>query len=145
MELEIQIAKNSKAMAEAQKIRKQVFVCEQGIPLELDLDGLDNEAFHALAYCNNKVIGTARLVLEEKQRAVLARVAVVPEYRGNGIATQLIKAIETKGRELNIKTIVTHPHEHLKSYYESKGYKIEKKGGMVGNHQLLKMSKDIDN
>ncbi len=141
MTIEISIARTDNAIVEAQAIRKQVFVEEQEIPLELDLDGYDDSAYHALAHDHGKTVGTARLVTDGKDGATMARIAVLPEYRCNGIAGRLIKAVEAKGRELNLKTIAIHPHEHLRDYYGAKGYDFVEKGEVVGVHQLLLMAK----
>ena len=43
------------------KIRFEVFVDEQNVPEELEIDGLDDEAKHVLAYIDNEAIGTGRI------------------------------------------------------------------------------------
>jgi predicted GNAT family N-acyltransferase len=143
MTIEIRITRTDDGIAEAQTIRNQVFVEEQKISLALDLDGHDDSAYHALAYDNGKPVGTARLVPDGNRGATMARIAVLPEYRSNGIAGRLIKAVEAKGRELNLATIAIHPHEHLRDYYGSKGYDFVKTGEVVGEHQLLLMAKTL--
>lgn len=49
MDIRISIDSNSKYVRESQNIRRKVFVEEQDIPAELDLDGLDGNSYHALA------------------------------------------------------------------------------------------------
>ncbi len=141
MKIKIKAAQDLESIIESQKIRNEVFVQEQGIPIELDLDGWDDNSYHILAYDNNQVVGVARLALTENNKAVLARVAVLKEYRGLKIAPKLVKALLTKAENLRIKKIDIHPHEHLKGFYESFGFKYIEKSEVVGNHQLLKMEK----
>ena len=143
MKIKIRVAQDLESIIESQKIRKEVFVQEQGIPIELDLDGWDDNSYHALAYDNNQVVGVARLTLTENNKAVLARVAVLKEFRGLGIASKIVKALLLKAENLSIRKIDIYPHEHLKGFYESYGFKYIEKSEVVGNHQLIKMGKTL--
>ncbi len=143
MDINIKVSQGDEAIVKSQKIRNEVFVCEQKIPIELDLDGADSEAFHALAYHDDKVIGVARLVIDKNGSATLARVAVTIDYRGNGIASQLIDALEAKGKEYGISKISIYPHEYLRIFYEKLGYEYEDLSEIVGDHQLLIMKKSL--
>ena len=140
---EIRISNSKSSISKALEVRNQVFVLEQGILSEKTYDLLDNEAYHALAYLNNEVIGTARLIPEENQGGILARVAVVKNHRNHGVGTKLIKSLENKAKEIDIKTITIFPHEHLKSYYEVLGYCFVDVGSIVFGHQLIKMHKTL--
>ena len=143
MKIKIKVAQDLESIIESQKIRNEVFVQEQDIPIELDLDGWDDNSYHALAYDNNQVVGVARLALTENNKAVLARVAVLKEFRGFGIASKMVKASLLKAENLNIRNIDIYPHEHLKGFYESFGFKYIEKSEIVGNHQLIKMRKTL--
>ena len=114
--MELVIGNSAKLISKSQAIRNQVFVIEQGIPLELDLDGLDEKSYHALITDNNSLIATARLTVVENNNAVMARVAVLKEYRGSGIGTKLINAVLSHAREVNIDSIEIHAHEYLRGY-----------------------------
>jgi len=62
-------------------IRYEVFVDEQNVPEELEIDGLDNEAKHVLAFVDGVPIGTGRILSDGH----IGRVAVLKDYRGFGI------------------------------------------------------------
>ena len=62
-------------------IRYEVFVDEQNVPEELEIDGLDGEAKHVLAFVDGVPIGTGR-ILDDGH---IGRVAVLKDYRGFGI------------------------------------------------------------
>ena len=85
--MELVIGNGAELISKSQAIRNQVFVKEQGIPIELDLDGLDEQSYHALVTDKNSLVATARLTIVKDKNAVMARVAVLKEYRGSGIAT----------------------------------------------------------
>ena len=59
-------------------IRYEVFVGEQNVPEELEIDGLDDEAKHVLAYVDALPIGTGRILNDGH----IGRVAVLKNYRG---------------------------------------------------------------
>ena len=50
------------ASKDAYAIRKQVFIEEQGVPQDLELDEFDPICWHALAFEDAQCIGTGRLV-----------------------------------------------------------------------------------
>jgi len=137
--MDLVIGNSEELIAKSRAIRNQVFVIEQGIPIELDFDGLDEQSYHALVTDNNSLVGTARLTIVDDKNAVMARVAVLKEYRGSGIATKLINALLSHAREINIDSIEIHAHEHLRGYYENFGFKYIKKVEVVGGHQLIEM------
>ena len=48
-------------VAKAFTIRQKVFVEEQKVPEELEIDEFENESIHFLAYVNGEAVGTARM------------------------------------------------------------------------------------
>jgi len=80
-------------LKEALAIRMRVFVEEQGVDPALEIDDDDAVAWHVLARLDGVPVGTARLVMLDQLRAKIGRVAVLPESRGRGIASQLVKLL----------------------------------------------------
>ena len=64
-EVLIKRARTEQDMAGLRALRLKVFVEEQGVPEELELDALDGIAIHAIAMAGHEVVGTGRLVLLE--------------------------------------------------------------------------------
>ncbi|WP_180960996.1 GNAT family N-acetyltransferase [Shewanella sp. GutCb] len=137
--MRIVVSNDAESIKISQEIRNEVFVKEQGIPLYLDLDGLDANSYHSLVYIDGIAIGVARLALVENNNAVMARVAIKKNYRGKGISTKLVDSLITKARELGINSIEIHAHEYLKEYYETFGFHYIKQVEKVGEHQLIQM------
>ena len=75
MALVIKRAELAQELEGAHALRLQVFAQEQGIPRELDLDGLD-AALHAVALQDRVVIETGRLVMEPPTHGIIGRMAV---------------------------------------------------------------------
>ena len=137
--MHIQIGTSSELIEKAQSIRHQVFVIEQAIPQSLDLDGLDHSAHHIVITDDDTLVATARLLLDEYNNAVLARIAVMKPYRDKGIASTLIHAIVEHAEKLQAVGIDIHAHEYLRHYYEKFGFNFIKHVEKVGEHQLIAM------
>jgi predicted GNAT family N-acyltransferase len=97
MDTEIRVKRvaSAKELAKAFAIRMRVFVKEQGVPREIELDRDDGRAIHFVAFAGRRAIGTARVVWHHGS-AKIGRMAVLKSYRGRGVGKKLLKrAIET--------------------------------------------------
>lgn len=105
----------------AYDLRKRVFVLEQDVPEEMELDEFDQDAIHAIATENNQVVGTGRLVLEENHGRI-GRMAVEKEKRGLGIGKGIIETLEVEARKQNLHEIYLHAQTHAFKFYVRLGY-----------------------
>ena len=78
-------------LATCLSIRRIVFIEEQGVPEAEEVDGLDSEAIHLLAFDGERAVGTARILMADAYGKI-GRVAVLKEARGTGVGVALIKA-----------------------------------------------------
>jgi putative N-acetyltransferase (TIGR04045 family) len=85
---------NDEERAACFEIRKQVFVDEQKLFPDTDLDEHDKEALHLAAVSNDKIIGTVRIYREEEDVWVGGRLAVKKRYRGKAGKLLVLKAVE---------------------------------------------------
>lgn len=75
---------------EAYAIREQVFIKEQGVPEELELDEHDPLSHHVVARGpDGQAIGTARLLADGR----VGRFAVLPQWRGKGVGQALMDGL----------------------------------------------------
>ena len=137
--MEVIIGTSPEIIERAQAIRFQVFSVEQSIPNELDFDGLDNTSMHALVMDNNQAIATARLLIHSDGSSVMARVAVLEAYRGQGIASEIVKALVDYAEKQGVNLIEIHAHSYLRKYYERFGFSFVREVEIVGEHQLIEM------
>lgn len=79
-------------MATCLAIRQKVFVDEQHVPLDLEIDGLDAAARHFAVKGDGALIATCRIRLTGSA-AKIERVAVLKEHRSRGIGRVLMKYI----------------------------------------------------
>ena len=70
-------------------VREAVFIREQGIPAELEWDGLDDHCRHALVLSPQGVaIGCGRMLADGH----IGRIAVLPQWRKRQVGTAIIEA-----------------------------------------------------
>jgi predicted GNAT family N-acyltransferase len=113
------------AKLDAYSIRKRVFIEEQGVPEEMELDEFDLNAQHALAYADSECIGTARLVTLTGSVGSIGRIgrmAILPKHRGHGIGKQLLGALLKACQSQGIKQIELHAQVTVIPFYEQFGF-----------------------
>ena len=94
-------------------IRYEVFVGEQNVPEELEIDGLDDEAKHVLAFVDGLPIGTGRILSDGH----IGRVAVLKNYRGLGIGKLIMKELIKWSQDMSIKKVWLSSQWHAHSFY----------------------------
>ena len=107
----------------AQALRVQVFVGEQGIPVQAELDSLDADAFHALALLNGRVVGTGRLLMDSPQEARIGRMAVEQALRRQGIGGQILAFLEDAARQRGVRQVTLHAQAYVTTFYAAHGYR----------------------
>jgi predicted GNAT family N-acyltransferase len=74
----IKSANTKSEIEECFRLREEVFIIEQSVPVDLERDEHDASALHFLALVDAKPVGTARVVLKDNGTvAKIGRVAVV--------------------------------------------------------------------
>ena len=104
------------------KVRIEVFVEEQSVPLELEEDNNDVSAQHWLAQtAEGTPIGCVRLVSNNGCGKV-GRLAVLKAWRSGGIAQQLMAATEHYARHCNLTKLTLGAQLHAEGFYHTLGY-----------------------
>lgn len=122
MKIKIIDAKESNQISNCFAIRKTVFVEEQGVPVDEELDDFDDISIHALALIDNKPVATGRLILSKKKLAKVGRMAVLDNFRRTGIGSRVLLFLEKKAIEKNIDEISLHAQEYVMDFYKNHGY-----------------------
>jgi len=105
-------------------IRKTVFVEEQAVPLELELDEYDDAATHFLLRGGASPLATARL-LDKHGLAKIGRVAVLREVRGRGLGLVLMRAVLDEARRQGFTEAVLDSQTYAIPFYERLGFVAE--------------------
>jgi predicted GNAT family N-acyltransferase len=111
----------SDLMREAFGLRFEVFVDEQGVPRELEVDEFDAGATHLVAIQDDRVVGTLRL-LEHGGTAKIGRVAVRAALRGAGVGARLMDHAAGIALDRGFDEIVLHAQVAVAGFYRRLGY-----------------------
>jgi len=107
----------SQAMLRA--IRTAVFVEEQGVPQELEWDGLDDHAYHVMAVAaDGAPIGTGRLL----QDGHIGRVAVLKQWRGKGVGKALLDILMVVANKMGYEEVKLHAQTRVADFYLRRGF-----------------------
>lgn len=125
--VEIRTATGAGDREAAFDVRLDVFVEEQGIDPELELDEHDETATHLVAWSGDEPVGAARLRSYRPEEgaepvAKFERIAVLAEYRGRGIGRRLLDALEARARDAGFDRARLHAQTRSAGFYESAGY-----------------------
>src|SRR5687767_2234827 len=105
--VQIRRVSSDRQMAQAFAIRLRVFVKEQGVPEDIELDRDDRRAIHFLAVAPAQTLGTARLV-KHGHSAKIGRMAVLKSYRRKGIGKKLLMHAIAMAERLGVRKIYLH-------------------------------------
>jgi predicted GNAT family N-acyltransferase len=115
----VRIAPWTDARAQAQRIREAVFVAEQGVPPEIELDDWDERCEHALAYDpGGRAVGTGRLLPDGH----IGRMAVLREARGQGVGGRVLEALIERARERGMRRVALNAQTHAAPFYARYGF-----------------------
>ena len=120
--LKIKLVKSKEDLEQTINIRKEVFIKEQNVPLDIEIDGLDLESEHFIAYLGKDPIGCARIRFNKKY-ARLERIAILKKHRCNGFGTELTKFLIDYCRKQNYGEIVIHSQNYVIDFYKKLGFK----------------------
>mgnify|MGYP001746378258 FL=1 len=122
----IKILKSKEELNLGFALRIEVFVREQKVPMELELDEKDHSenTVHIGYFSDDKLIGVARLIDMDKDVIHIGRVVIDKEYRGQGIGRELIIGCENIAQQiLKRKTIIELSAQiQAENFYKSLGY-----------------------
>jgi len=99
-------------------IRYEVFVDEQNVPEELEIDGLDGREKHVLTFVDDVPIGTGRILSD----GYIGRVAVLKNYRGLGIGKSIMKELVKCAQDLSLEKVWLSSQWHAHSFYLDLGF-----------------------
>lgn len=103
----------------AEPIRFEVFVEEQKVPRELELDEWDVQSVHAVAFDEDgRAVGTGRLLPDGH----IGRMAVIARARGGGTGSALLMHLMAEARRRGHAEAVLSAQSHAIPFYERHGY-----------------------
>ncbi|MBD8591553.1 GNAT family N-acetyltransferase [Peribacillus simplex] len=128
-------------------IRKEVFVEEQGFPLEFEFDEFDTLnalSEHILVYYNEMPVGTGRLRVVDGL-GKLERICILEPYRKFGLGKIILKTLEEIAKEQGITQVKLHGQTQAEGFYKKLGYRTSSDVFMEDGGPHLLMIKELVN
>ena len=100
-------------------IRETVFIREQGVPEELEWDGLDEGCRHALALSlQGEAVGCGRLLANGH----IGRIAVLPQWREQRVGTAIMETLLAEARAQGHRQVDVDAQTQAIPFYRSLGF-----------------------
>jgi predicted GNAT family N-acyltransferase len=126
-------------------IRKQVFVEEQGVPLEDEFDefdSLDGLCEHILVHYNEQPVGTGRVRFIDGV-GKLERICILEPYRQFGLGKIIIKALEEIAELHGASQVKLHGQKQAEGFYKKLGYQTSSNIFMEDGIPHILMRKEL--
>ncbi len=128
--LRITLVRTLAQMDDALTVRRAVFIAEQGVSEEEEIDSYDGDpavatgAVHVVAYADGGPVATGRLLLDTAttEHAHIGRVAVLQEHRSRGCGRRVMEALQEEARHRGYPGITLASQLHAIGFYERLGY-----------------------
>ena len=101
-----------------QQIRERVFIQEQGVPLELEFDGLDEVALQLLVMVDGQYVGTGRMLDDGH----IGRIAILKEFRGLGLGKKMVQALVDEAARLGYPRVYLGAQTQALGFYSKLGF-----------------------
>ena len=145
----IKILKSKEELNLGFALRIEVFVKEQKVPIELELDDKDHSdnTVHIGYFHEDNLIGVARLIDMDKDVIHIGRVVIDKEYRGQGIGRELIIGCENIAKQILKRKIIIELSAQIQAenFYKSLGYnRVNDKIYLDAGIEHVDMRKEIN-
>lgn len=121
--MNVKVTENHQELEDAFSIRKTVFIHEQQVPEEEEIDQYDDTATHFVQYDGTKPIGAGRFRTIDRIGKV-ERICVLKEHRKTGAGKQIMNKIEEYAKKEGIEQLKLNAQTHAIPFYSGLGYEI---------------------
>lgn len=118
-------------------VREAVFIREQGVPAELEWDGMDEDCRHALALSlQGQAIGCGRMLANGH----IGRISVLPQWRKQKVGTAIMEALLDYARTHDYKQVDVDAQTYAMPFYRNFGFVEQGKEFMDAGLRHIKMT-----
>ena len=127
--VEVILVDTPERLQQALAVRRRVFIEEQGVPPEIEIDEFDAEpgtregALHVLGLLEGRPIATGRLLFEGGPgHGHIGRIAVLEEHRRRGHGRAIMLALHREALSRDVRLLTLAAQLHALGFYERLGY-----------------------
>ncbi len=139
--MEVKIVNSEQELADAFEVRKTVFIHEQNVPEEEEIDQFESDSVHFVLYDDRKPVGAGRFRVLDGVGKV-ERICVLKENRKTGAGVAVMNKIEDYARTQGVKTLKLNAQTHAIPFYSKLGYETVSEEFMDAGipHKTMKKS-----
>lgn len=115
---------NSQIYKDALAIRYKVFVDEQKVPSDLEIDEFEEKSIYGVLYDSDQAVATVRIYSLNNKVYKVQRVAVLKQLRGQGLGKRLMLDVERKAKEMQVEHLKLDSQNTAIPFYQKLGYEI---------------------
>jgi len=120
--MNLKVVETKEELDAAYQVRMTVFVEEQNVPADIEIDEHEKEAIHFIGYEENQPIAASRLRFVDEY-GKLERICILKEYRGKHYGLALIEKMESVIKEKGYSKAKLNAQTYAIPFYEKQGYK----------------------
>jgi len=124
-EWNLRVATTETDILKVMVVRGIVFIEEQQVDWEGEIDEFEAEAVHFLGEVAGQPVATGRLRILGDGRAKIERIAVRPAWRGQGYAQKMVHFVLDHAAAQGARRYLMHAQVHLQKFYEDFGFHRE--------------------
>lgn len=125
---------------DCERVRLMVFVAEQHVPKEEELDEWDAKSRHFIARdAQHMVMGCARLL----PTGQIGRLAVLKPFRKRGVGGALLEAVLRSAKAAGMREVWMHAQTHAEGFYAAHGFALEGERFMEAGIEHIMMRKAL--
>ncbi|MCM3571203.1 GNAT family N-acetyltransferase [Neobacillus mesonae] len=121
--MSVKVVESQQELEDAYLVRKIVFVDEQQVPVEEEIDQFEDDAAHFIMYHEGKPIGAGRFRVLDGIGKV-ERICVLKEARKHGAGKAIMDSIETYAADQGIHKLKLNAQTHAIPFYEKIGFEV---------------------
>ena len=140
------ITKDAKDREKTYAVRRAVFIDEQHVPEELEIDAYDQQEstkYVLITDDQKHVLGSARFRPYGADALKIERVAVLKKERGKRLGEMMMKAMEEEAKRAGYQCMILAAQLHAKTFYERLGFSSYGKIYLEAGIQHVDMLKNI--
>jgi predicted GNAT family N-acyltransferase len=103
-------------------VRFTVFVDEQNVPEEIEIDDEDRRCIHVLALDDDLPVGTGRIDIAKDGK--IGRVAVLASHRRSGVGASIMQMLHAVAAESGLARCWCHAQVSAAPFYARLGYRV---------------------
>ncbi|MEQ7680576.1 GNAT family N-acetyltransferase [Bacillus ayatagriensis] len=117
------IVKTEKQLNDAFFVRKEVFVKEQHVPEEEEIDQFEDTSEHIVIYDGGQPVGAGRWRLKDGH-GKLERICVMKSHRSLGVGAIIMQVLEKAAAAKGAGSFILHAQTQAVPFYEKQGYRV---------------------